>query len=321
MASSTGGPSVAELLAALRAARACAPSEEASRGAVDCFCAAANAVIAPGSPSEGGTSSLDSGGATELLESLLGIDEAVQRDTEAKLRLWRALIGLLKRVHLLVSAPLASRLLAVLDGYTRGGVQSLQGLAADSQRHTPAVDSIVDMLMFFVQRLGATLLYLSTGIGIKQASRALWTLAACRGAVDEPAGRAVAQVLLRVLFSKTHPAGSERLRRVFCGCAETQLRDGAPVGLSGGLSPLEAGALLGSVRLWAAVLSEPGQDGGSLRAAGLSACLRCLSALTVLHTGFAADHELAELCGRVGGLCGRAVTRGDLTLAVRLCIY
>lgn len=284
----------------------------------DSFCAAVDLVTAS-SPSD--TGPLNSAG-ERLVECLLAVDRSARQDTALKLRVWRPLIVLLKRIHNDVSASTSTRLLGALISYVSGGVQSLMAMGgAEADDRGGPRGSLVDVLMFFLQRLGVALLYLHTDIAADQASEALGALAACRGALGQRDAAIVAdQVLLRVLLSKTAVRNSEALREVFCVCSEEHAKN---AGVDVSAAAYMCHATVGYLQFWIAVLAELAGDAAGepgrtqLVPRGVGAALRCLQSLCLVHTGFVTDEFVVVSCFELGARLGAELQRGNIVVGVR----
>jgi hypothetical protein len=326
-----GSRSLPELIAIMKEST---PSAEA----LELFTAVSAAAAAAGDSGQLSDQALN-----EYFDFFLSMDRATQANTAAKLRLWKLYIPVVKRLQQRMHAGTAAALLACLCGYVEGGARSLLEATdthtqADTSCAPPSagISNLLDILMFFVQRLGVTLLFLVDALPRRETCLALLALAACRGAFARVGGaEALTQVFHRIAFSRTSPRNSEKLADMFCACAALQLRmdletyslrdtDTDTAGVA--CRAYAAAALHGCALLWASLFPDladpdptlplPAAHRQRLLREGVRSAVACVDALCVLQSGAVSDRALVDLCRAIGHCCAVGIGRGEAGLEV-----
>jgi hypothetical protein len=214
-----------------------------------------------------------------LLRCLLILDANLKSAIAVTLRIWKMYIGLLKGLHGAIGPEMAEKLLGVLHSYVAGGVQSL-AMAED----VAVASNMTDILLFFFQRMCASLVYLSAVVSIPSRDTAVSTMCSLRGvleskcmsvhisAVDSAFSRLVSKsasfpLLAPALLGGESAAGGGRVSWLYgyCGLMASVLR-------SAGGEILPCGKIVSALREVVVGLSALSAQGGSDDGAVLSVC-------------------------------------------------
>ena len=204
-----------------------------------------------------------------LLRCLLILDAALKSTIAITLRIWKMYIALLKGFHGGIRSEMAENLLGVLHSYVAGGVQSLV-VTEDAA----AAANMIDILLFFFQRMCASLVYLSAVLSAPSRDTAVATICSLRSvlqtknisgasvhisAVDNAFFRLVSKSITFPLLSPSRLGGAGL--RGYCGVMVSVLRS-----WSSGGEFLPAGTIVSALREVIAGLSAlscaVGSEGG-----------------------------------------------------------
>ena len=285
-------------------------------------CSAAEAV--------GRTGILDSPKDAEvLLSHMLAVDSVAHQDCTLKLKLWKPYISVLKHVKAVIDMHTAEKLLAVMNEYVRGGIQSLIGMDSAPTPPPPALSSLTDILLFFAQRLGATVLILADKINSDSISISLWNLCACRGSLNSISDtETIEKITQRILSSRVHPENSEVAWKVFASLTELRLMKQKEVNNANHSmkSKYLFCATWGYAEIWRSVFFDllAENNGSSTETlctrfhVGVRSVIHCLDALCVEHCGSISDEKLLFLCREVGQAYASGISKRYGSLEVIL---